>query len=904
MRIGQYELIRELGRGVMGLVYAARDLKLGRRVAIKFLRHATRVVAERFLVEARATARCQHENIVVIYEADEWQDKPYMALEFLEGEPLGKQLEGGKTLAPSRVIEIMIQVVRALVRAHELSIVHCDLKPDNIFVTKEGVVKVLDFGIARALQSGPAGGNVEPDSQQGISGTMPYMAPEQWGADEIDHRTDLWAVGIILWEMLTGRHPLDPISPQRLWHAAAMPDAPMPRIAEAMPDCPAGLEQIIDRCLAKRKAHRFASARELLDALEPLLPGRYGRRLEEGENPYPGMTAFQEADADRFFGRDRDVTHMVTRMADLPLVGVIAPSGVGKSSFLRAGVIPALKSSGESWEVFVTRPGRHPLASLATLLQPIASTGSLDLQRSMGEHDALAARLRAEPGFLGTLLRSRARQKRERILLFVDQFEELYTLCPDAEERRAFTACLAGVADDAATPLRVVISMRSDFLDRAAEDRVFMDRLTRGLLFLPPVDRDGMRDALIAPLQMCGYQFESEAIVSDMLDSLGGASGALPLLQFTAARLWDARDRERRILTAASYQAIGGVAGALATHADQVLAQMTPERQKLSRTVFLRLVTADGTRAIVDIAELEGLGDAHEVRGLLDQMVAARLLAVQSREEGPVVEIVHETLITRWPTLRRWLDESAEDSAFLEQLRNAAKQWDARGRAGGLLWRGEALEDARTFARRYKAALPARERAFLDAVLAEGTRASRRRRSAVVVGFVLLGAIAAAAAVGMLWIREAKQEADRQKQVAQGEMQRAKDAEAQVTAQMGTIKEQLDTIKQKEADRARADAERTAAEQAKVAVETEKQEVQESLEKAESTVAMTNEDLKAANKKLKGALDDAKGAQKRAEDATKKAEAAADQLEKNLAKERAHVKELEDEKRKLSTKLK
>src|SRR6266487_2897911 len=107
-----------------------------------------------------------------------------------------------------------------------------------------------------------------------------------------------------------------------------------------------------------------------------------------------------------------------------------------------------------------------------------------------------------------------------------------------------------------------------------------MDRLTRGLLFLPPIDRDGMREALVAPLDMCGFHFESETIVDDMLDQLASSTGALPLLQFTAARLWDARDRERRVLTVASYQSIGGVAGALATHADQVLAAMTPEQQK------------------------------------------------------------------------------------------------------------------------------------------------------------------------------------------------------------------------------------------------------------------------------------------------------------------------------------
>ena len=887
-RVNQFELIRELGRGGMGQVFLARDTRLARLVALKFLGLTSEELTRRFLVEARATARCQHENIVVIYEADEWQGKPYLALEYLEGEPLARTL-AGKTLPPARAIEIMVPVVRALVRAHELAIVHCDLKPDNIYLTGDGVVKVLDFGIAR-LFAGPEGRPAAPDASadleatepHGISGTLPYMSPEQWGADEIDHRTDLWAIGIVFWEMLTGRHPLDPVTTQRLWQAAASLDEPMPRIATAMPDVPSALEAIIDRCLAKRKADRFAGARELLEALEPLLPGRHGRRLEEGENPYPGMTAFQESDADRFFGRGRDVAHMVARMADHPLVGVVAPSGVGKSSFVRAGVIPALRAAqgSDEWEVFVTRPGRSPLASLAALLQPIA-----------GDPQALLARLRAEPGILGTLLRSRARQKRERILLFVDQFEELYTLCGDAEERLAYTACLAGVADDPATPLRVAVSMRSDFLDRAAEDRVFMDRLTRGLLFLPPIDREGMREALVEPLAMVGCSFEREAMVADMLDSLAGAPGALPLLQFTASMLWDARDRTRRVLTETSYQAIGGVAGALATHADNVLAAMSPDRQKLARAVLLRLVTSDGTRAIVDVAELTGLApDPGEVRAVVDQLVQARLLVVQAREEGPVVEIVHESLITRWPTLRRWIEETAEDAAFLEQLRGAAKQWQARGRPAGLLWRGEAIEDARTFARRYKGQLPARERAFLDAVLELGTRAARRRRGLVIGAFVVLVGLVAAAAVALVSIREAERTAREQRGVAMREMTRAQEAEAQVLSQMDTIKAQLATIQEKEAERARAEEETAAATQ--------------ELSAAETIVAQSRESLEAANQRLKKALETARTAQREAEQATRRAEAAAARLEELLDKERKKVERLEVEKKKLATQLK
>src|SRR5262249_27222972 len=241
--------------------------------------------------------------------------------------------------------------------------------------------------------------------------------------------------------------------------------------------------------------------------------------------------------------------------------------------------------------------------ALASVVQRLTTRSGTDVQSQVGEHHRLMDRLRSEPGFVGTLLRARARQTNGQILLFVDQFEELYTLVPDPAERRAFTAALTGGADDTAAPLRVVVSMRSDFLDRIAEDPRFMEELSRGLLFLQPPDRNGLREALVAPVEMVGHRFESAAMVEDMLDALVGTQGALPLLQFAAAKLWDARDRQNRLLTVASYNAIGGISGALATHADDVVAQMNDRAQKLTQKIFRRLVTPERTRAIVELAD-------------------------------------------------------------------------------------------------------------------------------------------------------------------------------------------------------------------------------------------------------------------------------------------------------------
>jgi len=875
-RIHQYEIIRQLGAGGMGAVFLARDVRLGRRVAIKFLHTHDPQISKRFLLEARATARCNHENIVIIHEVGEFHGSPFMVLEFLQGQPLHKAIRGQR-LPFTRAVELIVPVLRALVCAHEQGIVHRDLKPDNILVTDSGSIKVLDFGIAKVLQAGrpPEATRVErfppnqpPESpgpveggdaelsnltrRGAVVGTLSYMSPEQWrGSDQVDHRTDIWAVGIILFRLLAGRHPLDPLRGAQMSITADL-EHQMPRLRAVSPEVPEELADIVDRCLLKPREQRMPDALTLLRALEPFLPGRYNREVHIDESPYSGLSSFQEADADRFFGRSREIAALVNRLRDQPLLAVVGASGAGKSSFVRAGLVPVLKRSGEEWEALVIRPGRHPLGALANIVAPLL-TSSTTLAEGLAEHHKLIARMRDEPGLAGSVLRGRAQRERRKVLLFIDQFEELYTLVPEARERLAFTASLSAIADDATSPIRVVLSIRSDFLDRVSEDERFMAELGQGLFFLTTPNHEGLREALVQPAEMAGYRFEAPAMVENMLQHLAETPGALPLLQFAATQLWEHRDAARKLLTEQSYEAMGGIAGALASHADSVLAELPPQARALARTAFLRLVTPERTRAIVSLEELRELTrDTGELQRVVDLLVQARLLVVQtgSGATGATVELVHESLIHRWPTLKRWLEETQEDATFLEQLRNAARQWQAKGQDSGLLWRGEMVEEAQRFRRRHQGELPQAQHDFLEAVIAQAVRGARRKRALTVGSIVFLTLLVAASTVALVIIRRSKQEVEHTAQVARQAEALARASEEVARKAEEEARQRLAEVHAKEIERQRALKDETL---------------------ARKKLAEAYEQLQQTNAELVDALEDARLAQLRTKKATKNA---------------------------------
>ncbi|HKP65979.1 MAG TPA: AAA family ATPase, partial [Casimicrobiaceae bacterium] len=284
--------------------------------------------------------------------------------------------------------------------------------------------------------------------------------------------------------------------------------------------------------------------------------------------------------------------------------------------------------------------------------------------------------------------------------------------------------------------------------------------------------------------------------------TLESTPGPLPLLQFSAAKLWALRDKQRRVLTRESYLSMGGVAGALATHADEVLATFTATDQKIVRAIFQRLVTPERTRAVVDKNELREI--APDVERLIGRLVEARLLVVQTRGETEgAVELVHESLIRSWPTLQRWLDENQEHAAYLSQIAIAAKAWDAKGRPSGLLWTGEAMEEARLFTMRFRGRLPERDHAFLAAVNELATRATRRKRRLVLWTITMLALLTAATLAALVYIRQ-------QQQIAEARRGEAETASKIAREQAIAAREAKDNA-QREAERAtRAETEQRA----------------------------------------------------------------------------------------------
>ena len=434
--------------------------------------------------------------------------------------------------------------------------------------------------------------------------------------------------------------------------------------------------------------------------------------------PYLGLAPYAVGDAARFVGRELEVDALLGRLHQRPLQVVVGPSGTGKSSLVHAGVIPRLPPA---WRAITMRPGSAPLATLAARLVDAGVAGP-DLAALLATAPATAAARAAEAAGGGTLV------------IVIDQLEELFTLCASRDERARFAAALAQLAASADLPIRVIATLRDDFLGQLEALPVLRALLSPALVQLGNPQRDDLVRIIVEPARRAGYALSDPELADDMVGPIADHPGALALVSFTALRLWELRDRRFHQLTRSAYDATGGMAGALVRHAEATLGRLATDEQRAARAIFRQLVTADGARARLAPSELRQRLAHPRAAAVLDKLVAARLIAMLDLEGEPHIEIIHDALLDAWPRLQRWIREDVDGARMRDQLRTAARQWNDRVRPRGLLWRDDALADLERWLRRGKAiVLSDLEAAFVAASRRLARRTARLRRSLVLI---------------------------------------------------------------------------------------------------------------------------------------------------------------------------
>ncbi len=482
--------------------------------------------------------------------------------------------------------------------------------------------------------------------------------------------------------------------------------------------------------------------------------------LSDKECPFKGLAAFAESDAGRFFGRDEAIAALVARVAQFPLVLVTGPSGAGKSSLVLAGVLPALAERAVDPKPLVLPvvvPGADPLGALAGAVrsQPRPpGAGGLDSSRlawsAADFRTALAARAGTRP-----------------VVLVLDQFEEVFTLCESREARGAFAAAVAAVAG--APGNRVIVIVREDYLGQALQlDALKPLTADPGARFAPPpMSSRELRRAVERPAELVGLKFD-DGIVDELVKEVVGEATALPLLQFALAKVWENKNRNR--ITWDVYRAVGSPREALKRTADAVYAQLPQDIDRdVTRLVFLDLVRptagVEVVRRRVRREVLRRHAAANTVDGVLRRWEAAGLLR-ETKGTEPAddrFEVAHEALTRNWPLLAGWLEEKRRTAERELQLVSAAKLWADSGRKDGFLLQGAALEEAAGYA----TASPEVAELVRES-RAEQERDSRRkvaiRRRAIIVLSVVCVALAATC-IGTWsgWAKASRKSADAKK---------------------------------------------------------------------------------------------------------------------------------------------
>jgi len=770
--VAGYRIESLLGVGGMSVVYLAEDLRLKRKVALKLLAASLaedESFRDRFLRESELAASIDHPNIVPIYEAGTAADLLFIAMRYVEGRDLKERLRRGR-LDPADATGILAQLASALDVAHARGLVHRDVKPSNVLLDTgarpdgSDHAYLADFGLTKRVAEETRG------SEDGhLLGTIDYVAPEQIAGGEVDERSDVYSLGCVLYECVVGQPPFSGDSDLAIVFAHLESEPPAPSAQRLQ--LPRALDAVIAKALAKEPGQRYSSCRELAQAALTVTVDEASRRLAdaaalattgrselagqvtelqlareqartlsappaaEGVCPFKGLASFEPVDADYFFGRERLVAELVARVVGAGFLGIVGPSGSGKSSALRAGLLPALAAGvlpgSGAWRRWLLRPGERPLEALGTVL---ASAGPDPLGEALG-----------------------AMPVDTRLLLAVDQLEELFTACRSEVERSAFVETLVRAAGDPRA--LVVVALRADFYGRFAAYPALAELLGTNHVLVAPMQALEFRRAIELPAGRAGLRVDPQ-LTDALVDDVEGEPGALPLLSTALLELWQKRDDN--ILTLAAYRESGGVHGAVARLAERTYARVGEARRPLVRAVMLRLVgDGEGDAPVRRRAPLGELDLAHneDVAEIVATLADSRLVTVG---EG-FVEVAHEALLREWPRLREWIDEDAEGRRLRGHITRAAAEWDASGRDPGELYRGARLAAALDWRADHAVDLNDVERLFVTASrdaseqeARESRRTNQRLRVLLIGVAILLAASLAGAVFALLQRGEAR----------------------------------------------------------------------------------------------------------------------------------------------------
>ncbi len=459
----------------------------------------------------------------------------------------------------------------------------------------------------------------------------------------------------------------------------------------------------------------------LVAGIRGIVPGRPegGAMPANVECPYRGLEVFDEEHARFFFGREAMTQHLVEALRPTRFLCVLGPSGSGKSSLARAGLLPLLRAGqlpgSRNWQYLVFKPGAHPIEELALSLAALQT-----VQDQISAADQLINNFKTTETALHLFARLWLRNHAPdtRLFLLVDQFEEVFTLCQDATEREQFIKNLryAGTIEGGRTV--IVPTMRADFLNRAAESPDLAELLSTHQFIVNPMEPGELRRAIEEPALLAGLRFEP-GLVERILSDVGHEPGALPLLEHALRELFEKRNREN-VLTMQAYEQSGGVQGALAQKAETIYARFKPEQQTILRRVMLRLTQpGEGTVDTRRRAAQHELWNRAEERAAVEQVIHTladeRLLTTNRDASGEEqLDVAHEALIRGWPRLRNWINDDREGLRLRHRLTEDSREWLKQGKDKSYLYQGARLVQAAEWMQKNEAEVNELEREFLE----------------------------------------------------------------------------------------------------------------------------------------------------------------------------------------------